>query len=310
MKVLVPLDDSSYSEAALISVGARHWPARTEILLYSVVNDYDKLGKVLAVPDEQKLRRLKEEQEREVICMLQRKCDGLRRSLPEVTVSSAVGYGHPATQIVETAHRWGAQLIIMGSHGRRNVQLYALGSVTAQVIEKTPCSMEVIRLLNRSGKAWHDQRRIIVCYDGSDHSRAALDWVAHSAWAPHQEFALVSVLNTIEDKIGALQIFHQKKANELKAQAIAAAQGALDSHVERLREMMPNNAIIGHVLEGYAAESILELAEDFLADLIVIGAHSEQLHIDSAIGSVAKRIACFSRCCVKVVRAHEMSRFR
>lgn len=310
MNVLVAIDDSSYSDAAVASIAARQWPADTKFLLFSVVPDYDKLGMVLSAASTQKLRFLEEEQEREAIFKLLARCAELRRALPEVTVTFAVGYGHPAEEIIDTAISWGAHLIVMGSHGRRNVQLYAFGSVTSQVIEKIPCSLEIIRVFNRTGKSWQDQRRVLICFDGSDNSRAALDWVAHSTWSAHQEFAIVSVLDADDDnKIGRLQMFHQRKVTQLKNAALAARQDELDWHVERLRLILPGNPVVGQVLYGDAADLILELAENFSADLIVIGAHGKQMQADASTGSVAKRVACFSRCCVKIVLADETSTF-
>ncbi len=300
----MPIDDSSYSDAAVSSIGARQWPSGTQFLLYSVLNDYNRLMKYLPSSGAQKLQRLKDEQEQEVIRMLLRRCAELRGSLPEVHTDVAVDDGEPAAKIIETAIDWDAQLIIMGSHGRHDVQLHALGSVTAQVVEKIPCSMEVIRILNRTGKTWQDQRRVLICYDGSENSRAALDWVARGSWSPQQELVVVCVLNMVEDKIGAVPGLNYRKANQLQREAVAAVQNELDSHVRRLRSRLPEITIVGQVLEGHAVETILELAEKFLTDLIVIGAHSEQADIDTSIGSVAKRIACNSRCCVKIVRAN------
>jgi nucleotide-binding universal stress UspA family protein len=304
MKVLVPIDDSSYSDAAVSSIGARQWPPGAQFLMYSVINSYDKLIKFLPSSNTQKVIRLKDEQEQEVIRMLLRRCNLLRAALSDVHVEVAVDSGEPAAKIVETATDWGAQLIVMGSHGRHDVQLHALGSVTAQVIEQIPCSMEVIRVLNRPGKTWQDQRRVLICYDGSEHSKAALDWVACGAWAPHQEIAVVCVLNTIDNNVSIVSGLNHRKAAKLQQEALMAAQSELDRHVRRLRLRLPGVAIVGQVLEGYAAETILSVAESFLADLIVMGAHSEQSGSDAVLGSVAKRIACESRCCVKVVRAN------
>lgn len=164
--------------------------------------------------------------------------------------------------------------------------------------------MEVIRILNRIGKAWQDQRRVLICYDGSENSRAALDWVARGSWSPQQELVVVCVLNMVEDKIGGVPGLNYRKANQLQREALAAVQNELDSHVRHLRSRLPEIAIVGQVLEGHAAEMILDMADKFLTDLIVIGAHSEQSDFDASIGSVAKRIACNSRCCVKIVRAN------
>lgn len=61
-----------------------------------------------------------------------------RLALPPSTLDF-VEFGRPATGIVETAKRWPADLIVMGSHGRGGVQRMLLGSVAEEVMRHAPC---------------------------------------------------------------------------------------------------------------------------------------------------------------------------
>lgn len=61
-----------------------------------------------------------------------------RLALPPSTLDF-VEIGHPATGIVETAKRWPADLIVMGSHGRGGVERMLLGSVAEEVMRHAPC---------------------------------------------------------------------------------------------------------------------------------------------------------------------------
>lgn len=63
-----------------------------------------------------------------------------RRLIPaEVEVSELVSDGEPAQQIVDAAEKWGAQLIVMGTHGRGRIAHFLLGSTADSVIRMARC---------------------------------------------------------------------------------------------------------------------------------------------------------------------------
>ncbi|MGB7603793.1 MAG: universal stress protein [Candidatus Sulfotelmatobacter sp.] len=53
--------------------------------------------------------------------------------------------GKPATEIVKAAKEWPADLIVIGSHGRRGVERVLLGSVAEAVLRHAPCPVLVVR---------------------------------------------------------------------------------------------------------------------------------------------------------------------
>jgi nucleotide-binding universal stress UspA family protein len=65
--------------------------------------------------------------------------------LPGVDVQFEVLRGSPAESIIEDAERWGADLIIVGSHGYGAVRRFLLGSVSHAVALHAPCSVEIVR---------------------------------------------------------------------------------------------------------------------------------------------------------------------
>jgi nucleotide-binding universal stress UspA family protein len=52
--------------------------------------------------------------------------------------------GHPHVEIVRHAESSGAELIVMGTHGRGGLAHAVLGSVTERVIHKAPCAVLVV----------------------------------------------------------------------------------------------------------------------------------------------------------------------
>lgn len=66
--------------------------------------------------------------------------------LPGVTVSTEIVEGSsPAEQIVEAARRCGADLIVMGSHGRTGVARVLLGSVAGKVLMLSHVPVMIIK---------------------------------------------------------------------------------------------------------------------------------------------------------------------
>ncbi|HVS38323.1 MAG TPA: universal stress protein [Gemmataceae bacterium] len=60
---------------------------------------------------------------------------------PDVVVECRVAEGDPAAAIVHAAKELDADLIVMGTHGRRGLARLLLGSVADAVCRKSPCPM-------------------------------------------------------------------------------------------------------------------------------------------------------------------------
>ena len=56
-----------------------------------------------------------------------------------------VRVGHPAEQIIHTAHEEGADAIIMGHRGKSFIKRWLLGSISKRVITYAPCTVCVVR---------------------------------------------------------------------------------------------------------------------------------------------------------------------
>lgn len=62
-----------------------------------------------------------------------------------VTVNAGVIIGNPARAVVEKAQDWGADLIVVGSHGYGFWGRMVIGSVSQAIINNAPCSVLVVR---------------------------------------------------------------------------------------------------------------------------------------------------------------------
>lgn len=71
---------------------------------------------------------------------------GFRQHTPQQSIAlEFVRIGKPATEILKTAKEWPADVIVIGSHGRRGVQRALLGSIAEGVMRHAPCPILVIR---------------------------------------------------------------------------------------------------------------------------------------------------------------------
>ncbi len=64
---------------------------------------------------------------------------------PEFKISTEVDMGVPERVIVEVAERWGADIIVTGSHGHGFWKRAWLGSVSNAIVHQAPCSVLVVR---------------------------------------------------------------------------------------------------------------------------------------------------------------------
>jgi len=62
-----------------------------------------------------------------------------------VKAETAVASGDVREKIVEYAAEWGADLIVLGSHGRSGASRFLLGSVTEWIARHAPCSVKIVR---------------------------------------------------------------------------------------------------------------------------------------------------------------------
>ena len=70
--------------------------------------------------------------------------DFLRAEVPATSSAPRLRHGDPAFAIVREAQDWGADVLVLGTHGRRGVQRMFLGSVAETVLRHAPCATLVI----------------------------------------------------------------------------------------------------------------------------------------------------------------------
>jgi nucleotide-binding universal stress UspA family protein len=145
MKVLLAIDGSPHSAAALEEVASRQWPAGTEVAVLTVVHSATPLmvdpAFALAaayVETMQELRKRAPE-------LLAAAAAQLGRDHAYLSITTKVVEGSPRELIVQEPADWGADLIVLGSHGHGPLRQALLGSVATAVAADAACAVEIIR---------------------------------------------------------------------------------------------------------------------------------------------------------------------
>ena len=154
MRILVPVDGSSFSDAAVSEVAARPWPASSEVKVVMAFQvAMTPTPEVWALPPEyfDTLERAAREQAQSVVdAAVTKLASALDKS---VTASGEVLAGPPREAILDEADRWKADLIVMGSHGYGAWHRFLLGSVSQAVVSHAKCSVEIVHCRREHGDA-------------------------------------------------------------------------------------------------------------------------------------------------------------
>jgi len=145
MKILLAIDGSPHSAAAVAAVAERPWPSGTIVEILTVIHSPVPVmidpALVLAAVRVDQL----DAQRRQASAILAAAAERISGSAPGIEVITKILEGSPKDVIVEEASEWGADLIVVGSHGYGRLRRMMLGSVAGAVVANAPCSVQVVR---------------------------------------------------------------------------------------------------------------------------------------------------------------------
>ena len=216
-------------------------------------------------------------------------------------------WGDPRSQIIEAAKEWGAELIVMGSHGQTHLERFLMGSVSEAVAHYAPCSVEIVRAPTdgQAAKGF----RILLPVDDSDVSDAAVDAVIAGLRSEGAEVKLMRVVDPFP-LAEALADIHRRDSHEYPDLAGAIlklrerATRKLEKTAEKL-EAFGFKVTQTIVEEGDLRDNILDCASRWGAGLIVVGSHGPKAAKRSLIGSVSEAVSRYAACSTEIVRLQD-----
>ncbi len=144
MKILVPVDDSPHSRAAIEFVKAMPWPGGAHVVALAAARPVVGAYAEIYAPTGDSGEGLFHEQLRHCEELVVRVEADLKAA--GVRAEGQVVRGDPREAIVHAARAAKADLIVMGSHGRSGLAKLMLGSVASYVLSHAPCSVLVVKL--------------------------------------------------------------------------------------------------------------------------------------------------------------------
>jgi len=205
---------------------------------------------------------------------------------------TAVAAGDPSTVILEQSKSLRADLIVMGTHGRRGFDRWLLGSVTERVLHRAPCPVLTVNNRAEPPAADGPPFRTILCAEDFAPSARILSTALPLAPAGGRLLVLHAVEELPDDCVLGAVPFEYGPL--LISQARERLQAALSAAGDRAAEVV--------VVPGRAYRQILALAEAEKADLIVVGVNSGERINHMFFGSTTHHVVRGAACPVLTVR--------
>jgi nucleotide-binding universal stress UspA family protein len=307
MKILLAVDGSEFGEEALREVVRRPWPAGSEVKVVSVVEPMPApatnvwnaaLGDYYR--EEMERRRGRALQSVELAALLFNV-----RADKTIEVTTGILDGQPQQAIVGEAARWGADLIVVGSHGYGFWDRLLLGSVSQAVATRAGCSVEIVRRAETHKEESGPGMRIILATDGSPCAELAAEEAARRPWPPGTEIRIVSAAEPpaiAADPWSARGEFYAETLKAVRLNAHAAVEAAAAKVRANTTEDLK---VTTEAPAGSPLEVILEEAEGWGADLIVVGSRGHGRWGRMLLGSVSQAVATHAPCSVEIVKRRE-----
>lgn len=202
-----------------------------------------------------------------------------------VPMNEYVAEGDPASVIVDAAESENIDLIVMTTHGRTGLRRWLMGSVTDKVLRHAPCP--VLAVLND-----RPFQEIAVTLDGSQLAEESLAPGITLTQAFDAHLTLLRVVEPIEMP-EETELVHLP--GMLQENALAYLNDITGTHNE-----IP---IDRKVVSGQAAEGIVDFAERYQTDLIIMTTHGDTGNDRWHYGSVTEKVVRHIPCAMLVMRS-------
>jgi nucleotide-binding universal stress UspA family protein len=207
----------------------------------------------------------------------------LARTPGDLHPSADLLRGRPAAEIVAEAQRWEADVIVVGARGHGLLSSILLGSVSEEVVDRSPIPVLVARRPRK--------RRCVVAVDGSPASLTAIDLLAHEAAFSGLDATVVDVAPsdfawwtgmTTTDGESVQRIVDANEA--VREEERRAAEDAATSLRSAGIAAQTEHRI------GDAADQLVRVAAELEADTVVIGSRGQTGIRRLLLGSVTRHV--------------------
>lgn len=214
-------------------------------------------------------------------------------------IETQVVQGYAVGEILAMADSIGADLIVVGTHGRGGVQRLFLGSVAERVLARASCPvMTVPPHMPEAAPFGPSLFANVLC--AIDHSPSSLRALRLATALASESNARLTLVNVVEKATSEPALAGGFTGADHESLLVSAAR----THLHKLLPSEPDARAAARdlVLTGKPYRAILHLAQEQRTDVIVVGAHGGLVSL-LGVGSTTHHIVREATCPVISVRA-------
>jgi len=264
-RILIPLDSSKLAECVLPHLVAIARICEPEVKLLRVSEPFGVTARLRLIdPVDWQIRKAEAESYLSGIAA--------RLQNAGLQVSTQLYDGRPAEQIIEVAHSWNADLILMSSHGQSGISPWNVSSVVQQVILRAHRSLMIIRAYHpvTAELTGLHYRRIFLPLDGSQRAEMPLTLAESLARAHNSEILAAHIVRqpelprrtsaSQEDLLLVNQLIERNRVEALKY--LEDLKSRIDLPIQTKLEVSPS-----------ISRSLHQIADENDVDLTILSAH-------------------------------------
>ena len=281
--IVVAYDGSEYSKAALVeSLHFAKAHSGKVTMVHAVFSDSEVFSRMPSQIDERM----------EIGRDLCYKARDLYSREFGLDIDCYVQLGEAHKVVTEKAAEIDADLISIGTHGKRRIKRFIMGSVTSAVIVEASCDVLIIK--KPCYECTGTYNSILVPYDESASAKKALERAIELAQPESVTLTLLYVVPVYEEMLNFF------KTESIREKILEEARKIV-LEGERLAR---NYGVSANTIveEGRSVDKILEIAGGLESDLIVIGTHGWRGIDKALLRNKSEKVITYSTIPVLVVR--------
>lgn len=222
--------------------------------------------------------------------LIDQRSDANDEDSPHVVRRTAY-HDKPAMGILQYAEEQASDLIVMGTHGRDQIDQMVLGSVAERVVRHADCPVLTVNQYVEAAPG--------------DHVQTILCPVDFSTFSTETARCAGAVAATYDAHLHLLHIEGEESPVGIAPEdsAAKASGGDAEETLEALAADLDYANTTTHVVPGDPGSTIVDFAEDPGADLIILSTHGRTGLKRVLLGSVAETVVRTAPCPVLTLRA-------
>jgi nucleotide-binding universal stress UspA family protein len=144
LRLLIGVDNSPSSNAAVEAVCQREWPTGTEARVLAVVDTVMAISPDPSQPSILKWIEVGDEDNWDVVRQIFQP-SAVKLRIAGLDAAVMIRRGSPTNELLDEAESWEADCIFLGPKGTRGIDRLLLGSVSSALAARAHCSVEIVR---------------------------------------------------------------------------------------------------------------------------------------------------------------------